>query len=450
MTNSSVSLVFPMYNEKEYLPRAIKEAGVVLNNINPDYEIIIVDDASTDGSGKIAEEIVKTDGKIKVIRHDKNRKLGGALKTGFSYATKDIIIYTDMDLPFDLALLRNIVPLISKFDVVIGCRTGHRESFLRVIYSLVYNRMINFILRVKVKDVNFALKIFKREVLNEIELKSEGSFINAEFLAKAKRLGCSINEVEVEYKSRTYGISRLSNPAVILKILYEMCKLFPEIICLSKKKIMYSKLKKLYKAANLKTKIYNFVRFKTCPFDIIKTFVPEEGTVVDLGCGTGIFLNLLRQDSYRRLLLGFDKDERKLKMATTSLNGAKNIEFKRMDLADKDFDLPHARCILAIDVLYYLDFNKKKELLERCYRALNAGSRLLIKDLDKAFSFKFAWTFLQEFLAVKLFRFTSAKGIYFGNRNDYISILRESGFSVETFDLDRGYFYPHILYVCKK
>lgn len=227
--DKSISLVFPMYNEIEYLPKAIDAAKSILGELTMDYEIIIVDDASIDGSGKLADSFSKSWNRIKVIHHDKNRKLGGALKTDFSCATKDVVIYTDIDLPFDLSRLKEIMPLISVSDVIIGCRKGKRESAARVVYSWIYNNLINFIFRLNVKDVNFALKIFKRELLNNIQLKSEGSFINAEFLAKAKKLGVSIRETSVEYKFRTYGISRLSTLSVICKMLYEMIRFYPEI-----------------------------------------------------------------------------------------------------------------------------------------------------------------------------------------------------------------------------
>lgn len=439
-----------MFNEIEYLPKAVELARSVLKDITFDYEIIIVDDASMDGAGQMADELASIDNNIKVIHHNKNKTLGEALKTGFSHATKDIIIYTDMDLPFDLTLLKNMASLISRSDIVIGSRLGHRESLLRVVYSLVYNRMINFIFRLKVKDVNFALKIFRREVLNEIELKSEGSFINAEFLAKAKKLGHSIKEVEVEYKPRTYGISRLSTPGVILKILYEMFKFYPEIKFFSQKKAMYSKLKNFYKKISFRVKIYNFIRFKTCPFDLIKKIIPKEGTIVDLGCGTGIFLNLLKQDFTKRTLVGFDADNRKIKVALESLNESKGIDFKVGNIIDGDFSLFQVKCITLIDVLYYLNINLKRDLLRKCFNALDWNGVLIIKDIDKALNLKFFWTFFQEFFAVKVFNITYAEGLYFENRKTYSSLLKECGFSIETFDLSRGYFYPHILYIGKK
>lgn len=440
-----------MFNEIEYLPKAIKTAKTALEEITTDYEIIIVDDASSDGSGELSDKFAKGCNKIKVIHHQHNRKLGGVLKTGFSNATKDIIIYTDMDLPFDFKLLRDIVPLIMDCDIVVGSRVGAEESWQRRIYSYVYNHLINFVFQTNIRDINFALKIFKREILNRIELKSEGSFINAEFLTKAKKLGYSIKETKVEYKPRLYGTSRLSSLSVVFKILYEMVKLYLEINSFSRKKVIYKKLREFYKEASFRKKIYNFIRIKTCPFEAIQEFVPQDGTIVDMGCGTGFFLNIISLDNKRRELLGFDVDRRKINVALRSTKGRNNIKFSVADIINKEFNLPlKTKCITLIDVLYYLDFTQKRELLAKCYRALDGEGVIIIKDINKEASLKFLWTFLQEFLAVKVFHITVADGLYFEGRENSVSLLKESGFVVKTFDLNRRYFYPHILYVGKK
>jgi len=450
MLNKSISLVFPMYNEIEYLPKAIDAAKSILGELTADCEIIIVDDASTDGSGKLADDFSKSGNRIKVIHHDKNRKLGGALKTGFSCATKDIIIYTDIDLPFDLSRLKEIMPLIAVSDVVIGCRRGKRESVVRVFYSWVYNNLINFIFRLNVKDVNFALKIFKRELLSNMQLKSEGSFINAEFLAKAKKLGVSIKETGVEYKFRTYGISRLSTPSVICKILYEMIMFYPEIMLFSKKKSTYDKIKKIYDKADFWTRIHIFGRLKTCPFDEIKKFIPKEGNIVDLGCGTGLLLNLLTLEQGKRSLFGFDIDKRKVNVARESIKGRRGINIEEKNINSNSLTLPKARCITLLDVLSYFDFSKKKKLLARLHDFLEPDGLLIIKDIDRNFSFKYLFAFFQEFLAVKVLGLTSADGLYFADKKNYSNLLKECKFIAKVFDLSKGYLYPHILYVCHK
>lgn len=451
MLNKTISLILPMYDEIEYLPMALNAAKSVLETLTFDYEIIIVDDASKDGSGRLADDLAGSDKRIKVIHHNKNKKLGGALKTGFSNAVKDIIIYTDIDLPFDLSILKSMLTQEKEFDIIKGYRVNGRESLIRVIYSKVYNFMIRVLFQLKTKDINFALKIFKREVLNEVDLKSEGSFINAEFLAKAVRSGFSISEVGVEYVPRTYGVSRLSSLSVIFKIIYETIKFYPEIIFFSYNKAIYSRMRKLHKKINVASRAYDFVRFYTCPFVEIKKFVPQEGTIVDLGCGTGIFLNMLGINSSNNTqLIGFDKDRKKLKLAAESVNANSKIKFLEGDIGNDDFNPPGAKCFTFIDSLYYLAPKQKIKVLSKCFNALDEGGMIIIKDIAKAFNLKFIWLYLQEFIMVKVLRFTSGSGLYFENARQQAALLEKVGFSVKMFDLSKGYLYPHIMYVAYK
>ncbi|MBC8499112.1 MAG: glycosyltransferase [Candidatus Atribacteria bacterium] len=449
--NKSISLVFPVYNEHEYLPITLKRAVSVLGDITSDYEIIVVNDASTDESGCIAEDFAMSNKKIKVLHHYKNRKLGGALKSGFSNATKDIIIYTDIDLPFNLSILKDMLPLIDKYDIVKGYRTTGRECLLRAVYSKVYNSLVNLVFNLNVRDVNFALKIFKRDILNKIELKSEGSFISAEFLSKAKRIGCSIGEVGVEYTPRRYGFSRLSSPAVILKILYEMALLFTEIKTFSRKNSIFNRVKKFYKNEYFSTRVYNAIRFKTCPFDRIEGFIPDAGEIVDIGCGTGLFINILRTKNEGHKFYAFDRDDRKIRIfERTFLGGHNSIIVKKLDVSSDDFSLPRTKCIILIDVLYYLNRDDKRKLLSKAFNALESDGLIVIKDIDKSVNLKFLWTYVQEYLAVKLFSLTSAKGLYFEKKIDYLEIMMKAGFNVEIHDLSKGYFYPHVLFIGKR
>jgi glycosyltransferase involved in cell wall biosynthesis len=226
----SISLVLPLFNEIGYIRLTIEKAICVLDAIGVDYEIIIVDDASYDGSEKIAGELAHANNKIKIMRHSKNRKLGSVLRSGFSCATKDVIIYTDMDMPFDLLILKEAIPLIDKVDIVNGYRIGGRRSLRRIIYSQFYNYLLRAVFNVHIKDFNFAMKIFKRDILPKLDLRSQGSFISAEFLIKARYLNYKILEIPVRYEPRKYGKSRLSSYRVIFKVVYEMIKLYCDIL----------------------------------------------------------------------------------------------------------------------------------------------------------------------------------------------------------------------------
>ncbi len=232
-----LSIFYPMWNEEAYAERAVafgKRAcdGLVTSGDILDYELIIVDDASTDSTPEIADRLAASDPRIRVVHHPKNRKLGGAMKTGFATATGDLILYTDSDLPFDMAELSRAVRLMREYDVDIVSayrfdRTG--EGSLRAIYTFVYNALIKTLFSVRIRDINFAFKLCRRRIFDHIELRSEGSFIDAELMIRASRLGFETLQMGVDYFPRTRGVSTLSQPSVILTIVREMFELRREL-----------------------------------------------------------------------------------------------------------------------------------------------------------------------------------------------------------------------------
>src|SRR5215211_7277241 len=108
----SISLVFPAWNEEEYVERAVSRALPVLARATNDFEIVIVDDASTDRTPEICQRLARRHPEIRVLHHEMNLKLGGALKTGLAATTKDVIVYSDIDLPWDLDELERALHLM--------------------------------------------------------------------------------------------------------------------------------------------------------------------------------------------------------------------------------------------------------------------------------------------------------------------------------------------------
>jgi glycosyltransferase involved in cell wall biosynthesis len=225
-----LSVFFPMWNEEDYIGRAISFASracldLIERGDIGDYELIIVDDRSTDRTPELADELAASDPHVRVIHHERNRKLGGSMKTGFAAADGDLVLYTDADLPFDFNELPRAVRLLREYDVdIISAyrfdRTG--EGLLRAVYTWVYNALIKALFGVKVRDINFAFKLCRRRIFDHIELHSEGSFIDAELVIRATRLGYEIMQMGVDYFPRTRGESTLSSPGVIMTILREM------------------------------------------------------------------------------------------------------------------------------------------------------------------------------------------------------------------------------------
>ena len=221
---NSLSIVFPMYNEKDNIPIAVGEALRVGCKIAPEMEIIVVDDASTDGSGAIADRLAQSHPEVRVIHHNRNRKLGGSLKTGFAAASNEWVLYMDSDLPIRMDDALEALPLAEDADIVIGWRRSRAESRRREMMSKIYNRLIRAVFKLRVRDVNFAFKLFRRELLDRIILTSEGSFIDAELLLEMQRAGARFAEIGMDYYPRVAGVSTLASNRVVLVILREMLR----------------------------------------------------------------------------------------------------------------------------------------------------------------------------------------------------------------------------------
>jgi len=226
----SLTIFFPAWNEEETIERAVAAAfdageGLVASGEIEWFEVLIIDDASTDRTPEIADRMADENNRVRVVHHERNRKLGGSLRTGFAEARGELVLYTDADLPFDMAEAAKAVRLLRIYDADIVSafrfdRTG--EGPRRLIYSYVYNHLVQLLFGLRLRDMNFAFKLVRRRVLELVDLQSEGSFIDVELLARAQKMGFSIIQFGVDYFPRTRGISTLSSNAVILTILSEM------------------------------------------------------------------------------------------------------------------------------------------------------------------------------------------------------------------------------------
>ena len=235
-----LSVFFPMWNEEDYVERAIRAAEdecqrlIGLGEI-ADYELVIVDDCSTDRTPAIADALAAADPRVRVVHHAVNRGLGGSIKTGFDSVRGDVVLYTDADLPFEMLELGRALRVLRHYeaDMVSAYRLDRSgEGPRRAIYSFVYNALIQGLFGTRVRDINFAFKLVRRRVLDAARPVSEGSFIDAELVIRAQRLGFHIVQIGVDYFPRTRGVSTLSSPAVIRRMMTEMRELRAELAAL--------------------------------------------------------------------------------------------------------------------------------------------------------------------------------------------------------------------------
>lgn len=232
-----LTILIPARNEADGIERAIMAAKASAARLMAQrdvetYEILVVDDASTDATPEILDGIAPHVPELRVVRNAVQRTLGGSLRAGFDAARGDLVLYTDADLPFDLFELTKAVRILQQYEADIVSlyrhdRTG--EGPRRLVYSYLYNLLVHTALGLRIRDVNFAGKLIRREVIEGISLNSEGSFIDVELLSKAERAGFEIVQFGVDYYPRSRGVSTLSSGPVIRKMLAEMIAIVPEI-----------------------------------------------------------------------------------------------------------------------------------------------------------------------------------------------------------------------------
>lgn len=200
-----ISVIAPIYNKKENIELLVEKIKTTLKDRFTSYEIILVDDGSTDGSSEPIEKIASTDPHIKDYHFTKNNGQTAALSAGFKYCTGDIVVTMDSDLQTDPEDIYLMLPYLDKYDMVNGKRTTREDGFKRKISSLIGNRVRNFITKDNIKDTGCPLKLFKKDVVKSFYL-FEGMHRFLPTLAKIN--GFSVIEVPVHHFDRMYGKSK--------------------------------------------------------------------------------------------------------------------------------------------------------------------------------------------------------------------------------------------------
>lgn len=206
----AISLVIPAYNEEAVIARAVAEATTALAGRFPDYEVLVVDDGSRDRTAAVVEQLATNHARVRLLRHRENAGYGAALRTGFEAACFPLVAFTDADCQFDLTDLVRLAALTGEFPVVVGYRVGRRDPWPRRFYSWGYNRLARFLLGTRVRDVDCALKVFRRDALARLLPRSRGFFVNTEMLTRARQLGLAVAEVPVAHRPRAAGVSKVS------------------------------------------------------------------------------------------------------------------------------------------------------------------------------------------------------------------------------------------------
>ncbi len=226
----SISVFFPCYNEQGNIRRVAEQAIQVLEGLGADYEVIIVNDGSSDDTGRIADRMAVERKRVRVIHHAHNLGYGAALQSGFRAATKELVFYTDGDGQFDLAELPPLLPLIQEYDIISCYRVNRQDNIARKISGWLWTRVTGLVFSLNLRDIDCAFKLYKRAIFDNIQMESTGALIDTEILARAARKGYTITQRGVHHYPRTAGRQTGANVRVVLRAFKELLKLRRRIL----------------------------------------------------------------------------------------------------------------------------------------------------------------------------------------------------------------------------
>jgi glycosyltransferase involved in cell wall biosynthesis len=227
----SISAFFPAYNDAGTIASMVVVTDLTLRALTDDYEIIVVNDGSPDHTGAILEDLAARYPRLRVVTHPKNRGYGGALRSGFAHATKDLVFYTDGDAQYDpreLALL--VQALTPAIDLVNGYKIERHDPVNRIIIGRVYHKVVRTMFRLQVRDVECDFRLLRRRIFEQVELFENSGVICVELMTKVHQAGCRIAEVPVHHYHRAYGKSQFFNVPRVARVGRDLVRLWCQLI----------------------------------------------------------------------------------------------------------------------------------------------------------------------------------------------------------------------------
>ena len=225
MRVSGISVFFPFFNEEENITRLVEEAHSYLKTRADDFEILMINDGSTDGTKKAARELEKKYAGVRLISHPENMGYGAALKTGFSSAAFPLIFFTDGDNQFRITDMDILLSHAGEADIVAGYRIDRQDNFLRRLNGFMYNRLIRIMFGIDIRDIDCAFKLIKKSVFEKVTLEADSILVSAELFIRAKKYGLRIYQAGIRHYPREKGIAKGNKLSFIIDTFLELAKL---------------------------------------------------------------------------------------------------------------------------------------------------------------------------------------------------------------------------------
>lgn len=232
----SISAFFPCYNDKGTIASLVLEVKKALERLADDYEIIVIDDGSTDGSRELLLQLQHDVAQLKLVMHEANRGYGGALRSGFASATKDLIFYTDGDGQYDVRELPSLLKKMSdEVDIVNGFKIKRSDPLHRIIIGWVYQQAMRLVFWLPIRDPDCDFRLLRRKIFDKVSLTSNTGTITIELVKKIQQAGFKFAEVGVHHYFRAYGTSQFFNFRRVFRTLAQLLLLWIDLMALKKK-----------------------------------------------------------------------------------------------------------------------------------------------------------------------------------------------------------------------
>jgi glycosyltransferase involved in cell wall biosynthesis len=229
--SSSISVFFPAYNDGGTIASMVITALLTLRELTDDYEVIVVNDGSSDYTPQVLDELARAYPKVHIVHHPQNRGYGGALRTGFASASKELVFYTDGDAQYDVRELKDLyAALVDGVDMVNGYKISRSDPWYRTVIGRIYHWTVKLGFGLKLRDVDCDFRLMRRSIFDRVFLKSDSGVICVEMMKKIQDAGFAVAEVPVHHYHRAYGRSQFFNFRRIYHVGRDLLRLWVQLV----------------------------------------------------------------------------------------------------------------------------------------------------------------------------------------------------------------------------
>ena len=230
-TKPGLSVFFPAYNDSGTIASLVIAAIQAARKLTNDFEVIVVNDGSLDGTASIADELARNYPEVKVVHHPRNRGYGGALRSGFEAATRDLVFYTDGDAQYDPSEMNVLWERFADdVDLVNGYKISRSDPIHRIVIGRIYHHTVKLLFGLRVRDVDCDFRLLRRSIFDEVELEKNSGVICLEMMKKIQDAGFTIVEVPVHHYHRAHGQSQFFNFRRVIRTVIDVFKLWYALV----------------------------------------------------------------------------------------------------------------------------------------------------------------------------------------------------------------------------